>query len=151
MTFRFRPRHAAFPWILVGLSAWLIVCVPLYHLEGSSRTFAIACGVIGPLVALAYWRSPAWRLVVEVDDDALTVRRGADVRMKIAWREVVEVVHSSEHMTALVDGGASDKRLLVPGPDAPGPYRIERREALVREILARVPADKQRESPRPGG
>lgn len=140
--FRFRPRYRAFPWILVALSAWLAVAVWLHDLQGGSRTFALVCAAVGPLVALAYWRSPAWRLEVEVDDAALTVRRGDDVRLRLPWAEVVAVRHSAEHKTALVDGGAPARRLLVPGPDAPGPYRIERREALYDAILAHVPAER---------
>ncbi len=143
--FRFRPRFRAIPWIVAGLGVVLLGFAFFGGAQGSSRTFTIVAGLIGPLIALAYLRSPAWKLVVVVDDDAISVRGGGEkIRFRLEWPEVKEIVYSSKYPTAFVDGGQSERSLLVPGPGAPAPYRIERSEQLVALIRAHVPAEKQR-------
>jgi len=146
-SFRFRPRLRAFPWLVGALGLALLGAVPLFGLAGPSRAFAVACGVIGPVLAWLYLRSPAWRLRVVVDDEALAVLRDGDTRLRLPWAEVRRVIASPATRTCFVDGGAPTKSLLVPGPGAPGPYRIEDREGLYAAILARVPADRVTEVP----
>jgi hypothetical protein len=141
-SFRFRPRYAPFAWGVAAVGVALLVCIPVFSLQDSARTFALACGVTGPILAALYLGSPAWRLRVDVDDDALTVRRGEDVRFRLAWSEVRSVVASPSTKTCFVDGGAPERSLLVPGPGAPGPYRLEKRERLYDLIVARAPADR---------
>jgi hypothetical protein len=144
-SFRFRPRFAAIPWIVAGLGVLLLAFGIFGGATGASRTFTIVAGALGPLIALAYLRSPAWKLVVTVDDEAIAVQGGHDkVRFRLPWAEVKEVVYSSKYPTAFIDGGEAERSLLVPGPGAPAPYRIERSEELVRLVRAKVPADKQR-------
>jgi hypothetical protein len=142
--FRFRPRFAAIPWIVAGVGVAMLAFGLLGSATGTSRTFALVAGAMGPLIALAYLRSPAWRLVVEVGDEAFEVKGSATIRFRLPWSEVKEVVYSSKYPTAFVDGGAPERSLLIPGPGAPAPYRIERAEALVAYVRAHVPADRQR-------
>ena len=144
-TFRFRPRFRAIPWIVASLGVVLLAFAFFGGSQGESRTFTIVAGLIGPLIALAYLRSPAWKLAVFVDDAAIEVRGGGEkIRFRLEWAEVKEVVYSSKYPTAFIDGGQSERSLLVPGPGAPAPYRIERSEELVAFIRAHVPAEKQR-------
>ena len=149
-SFRFLPRLRVFPW-LVGALGGVTQTMPAggiaNGLAGPSRAFAVACGVIGPVLAWLYLRSPAWRLRVVVDDEALAVLRDGDTRLRLPWAEVRRVIASPATRTCFVDGGAPTKSLLVPGPGAPGPYRIEDREGLYAAILARVPADRVTEVP----
>jgi hypothetical protein len=107
--------------------------------------FGVACGVLGPLAGVGYLVAPAWRFRVEVDDQALAVWHGRNLRFRLPWDEVKQVIHSPSTATCFVDGGRPERSLLVPGPGAPGPYRIERREALVARIVARVPRERRRE------
>lgn len=144
LAFRFRPPLALFARLVAAFGLGLGLAVPLFGLEGASRTFALACAVCGPMLAALYLLSPAWRLAVVVEEAALVVRRGADVRLRLPWTEVREVVASPSTRTCFVDGGSATNSLLVPGPGAPGPYRLERREALYDAILARVPAERVR-------
>jgi len=138
--FRFRPRYRLVPWLVFTLGVVLVVLGLMA--QGSERTFAIAAGALGPVLALLYLGSPAWKLVVEVDDETLTVRRGDDVRFRMPWGEVAKVIAMPAHKTCFVDGGTSERSLLVPGPGVPAPYRIEGREALYDFIVAHVAADK---------
>ncbi|MSP17821.1 MAG: hypothetical protein EXR73_14655 [Myxococcales bacterium] len=140
--FRFRPRFVALPWLVLALGLALLATVPLLALDGPSRSFALATGAAGPLLALLYLRSPAWQLVVEVGDAALLVHRGAELRLSLPWTDVVRVIASPTTHTLHVDGGTPERRFLLPGPGAPGPYRIERQHALYDAILARVPEDR---------
>lgn len=142
-SFRFRPRYRALPWVVAVLG---LAVGALVWWSGSSPVFAVACALFGPLLTALYLASPAWRLQVDVDDDALVVRRGDEIRLRLPWSEVARVVASPATHTCFVDGGDPKRSLLVPGPGAAAPYRIERREELYAFILAHVPADKVRDS-----
>ena len=144
-TYRFRPGLAAFAWSILAIGALMLAAVPVLDLAGVTRTFAVVCGLAGVALALLYFRSPAWRLTVVVDAEALTVRRDEDVRFRLPWADVREVVASPSTRTCYVDGGAVSRSLLVPGPGAPAPYKIERRAELYAAIVARAPADRIRE------
>jgi hypothetical protein len=139
-SFRFRPRYRNLAFAAIGLGGLLI---------GVGVIAAMAAAWIGGAIGLAlgvlYLRSPAWRLAVHVDDDALEVTSGGDRRFRLAWPDVVEVVASARTSTCFVDGGAPARSLLVPGPGATAPYLIEDREDLYRAIVERVAADKVRE------
>jgi hypothetical protein len=139
--FRFRPRFRALPWATIVLGAAIVVYA--FVAGGSSRTLLVAVGVVGPVLGGFYLLAPAWRFRVLVDDDKLAVRFGDEPRFELAWSQVVKVVHTPESRTCWVDGGETGKSLLLPGPGAPGPYRIERREELYDFILAHVPADRR--------
>ena len=119
--FRFRPRYRA---LAAG---------------------AIAVGLVAAALGGLYLGSPAWKLQVLVDDDALEVRSGEDRRFRLAWPEVVRVVASPATATCFVDGGAPERSLLVPGIGAPAPYQIERRAELYAAIVAHVPAERIRQ------
>lgn len=143
-SFRFRPRFAAIPWIVAGVGVAMLGFGLFGGATGASRTFALVAGAMGPVIALAYLRSPAWRLVVEVSEEAFEVKGSDTIRFRLAWAEVKEVVYSTKFPTAFVDGGAAERSLLIPGPGAPAPYRIERADELVAFVRAHVPAERQR-------
>ena len=145
-SFRFRPRFQAIPWIVAGVGVAMLGFGLFGGAQGSSRTFAILAGAIGPLIALAYLRSPAWKLRVVVDEQAFEVRGGENIRFRIEWVDVKELVYSNKYPTAFLDGGQAERSLLIPGPGAPAPYRIERAEELVAYVRSKVPAEKQRAS-----
>ncbi len=132
------------PWLVAAVGLVLLVFGITGDERGAARAFAIASGAIGPLIALAYLRQPAWKHVVLVDEQGVTVRRGDVLRFQLAWADVVEVVHSTRFPTLFLDGGVPEKSLLVPGPGAPAAYRIERAPELIAFVLAHVPAAKQR-------
>ena len=112
---------------------------------GHAQPWLIVAGAVGPVLAAAYLLSPAWRLRILADDDGLEVRRGEEVRLRLAWSEVTRVLVVPKWHVAFIDGGTPEKSVLVTGPGAPGPYRVERREALIAFILEHVPKDKVRE------
>jgi len=143
-TFRFRPRFAAIPWIVASVGVAMLAFGLFGGATGASRTFALVAGAMGPLIALAYLRSPAWKLLVEVSEEAFEVKGSQTIRFRLPWSEVKEVVYSTKYPTAFVDGGAPERSLLIPGPGAPAPYRIEGAHDLVAFVRAHVPADKQR-------
>ena len=106
---------------------------------------ALVGGGVGMILGGLYLRSPAWRIAVHVDDDALEVTAGTDRRFLLPWGEVKEVVASPATKTCFVDGGDPQQSLLVPGPGAPAPYDIEGKAELYDQILAHVPREKVRE------
>ncbi|HVK75235.1 MAG TPA: hypothetical protein VM734_18020 [Kofleriaceae bacterium] len=141
--FRFRPRYRA---LAIGsIVLGLVAAAGGLLAAGAVATALIVAGMGAAALGGLYLGSPAWRIEVLVDDDALEVRSAGDRRFRLAWPDVVRVVASPATATCFVDGGAPERSLLVPGVGAAAPYDIEDRPALVREILARVPADRVRE------
>jgi hypothetical protein len=138
---RFRPRFRALAWcaLLLGAS-FLAAALLLADPGGATRPFAIGCGATGLLLGALYLLSPAWRIEVFVDDEALEVRSRGDRRFRLPWCEVVRIWASPTTSTCFVDGGSPERSLLVPGPGASAPYDIENKQALYRAILARAPA-----------
>jgi hypothetical protein len=142
LVFPFRPRYVALPWLSIAAGAALGGAVLLFDLGGAARTFAVTCAVVGPLLGALYLLSPAWRLRVEVDEEALAVYRGADLRFRLPWAEVVRVLADPAAESCVVDGGDPSRTLIVPGPATRTPYRIAGARALVDYVLAHV--DKSR-------
>ncbi len=105
----------------------------------------LATGALGMVLGAAYLMSPAWKLEVVVDDQALEVRSAKGLKFRLPWTEVAKVVASPSTHTCFVDGGTPDRSLLVPGDGAPAPYDIEDKAALVDAILARVDKAKVQE------
>lgn len=143
--FRFRPRLRAFPWLCAGLGIGLLGVALATGAEGASLHFAIAGAVLGPVIAALYLAAPAWRFRVIVDDEALAVWHGRELRFRVPWGDVQKVVHAPSTRTCYVDTGTPSRNLLVPGPGAPAPYLIERREELYEAILAHVPEERRQE------
>jgi hypothetical protein len=140
---RFRPRFRG----LAVLAMVLGVAMGGYGLVagGAASTALVVIGLGGAALGGLYLGSPAWRIEVLVDDEALEVRSAGDRRFRLRWDEVSSVVASPSTQTCFVDGGVPEKSLLVPGDGAPAPYDIEEARALYREIIARTPADRVRE------
>ncbi len=115
---------------LVGIGGIGLVLVP------------VIAGAVGVAFGAAYLASPAWKLVVTVDDTGLTVASKDRTRFQLAWSDVTKVVASPSTHTCFVDGGAPERSLLVPGVGAPAPYDIEDKPALFEAILAHVAPDK---------
>ncbi|MBK9031747.1 MAG: hypothetical protein IPL61_10550 [Myxococcales bacterium] len=135
--FRFRPRMRALALITIGLAAAVGVVGALDGLPGLT-----VLGAVVVALGLAYLASPAWRLVVTIDDDGLEVGTPGRRRFRLAWDEIVRVVASPTTTTCFVDGGAPERSLLVPGDGAPASYDVEDKAALFAAIVARVPADR---------
>lgn len=138
-SYRLRPRYRGLAWGSIGIGGTL-AAVALW----TPAVVAIA-SVCGLGLGAAYLLSPTWRLQVVTSESSLAVLAGDKPRFTLPWAEVVKVVASPSTKTCFVDGGAAERRILVPGDGAPAPYRIERRDELFDEILARVPAAKVEE------
>jgi len=143
-TFRFRPRLRGVAVGAIALGVGL-VALGLVAATGAARPLAIVGGATGVLLGVLYLASPAWRLVVQVDDDGLEVRAGARRRFRLAWAEIVAVGASPTTHTCFVDGGAPERSLLVPGDGAPAAYDLEDKATLYAAIVAHVTADRIRE------
>jgi len=141
LRFRFRPRYKLFALGMIALGAAFAAAAMVSDFDGSSRTVAIAIGAVSAILGLLYLLSPAWRIVVVVDDEALEVLSRGDRRFRVPWTEVAGVVASPETKTLYFDGGEPDKSFKVPGRGAPAPYDIERRAELYDAIMGRVPAE----------
>lgn len=102
----------------------------------------IVAGGIGILLGAGYLLSPTWKLEVVIDDAGLEVRSPTTSRFKLAWHDVVRVVSSPTTHSCFVDGGTSDRSLLVPGDGAPAPYDLDDKPALCAAILAHVSPDR---------
>ena len=135
-SYRLRPRYRGLAWGSIGIGGALAT-MALW----TPAVVAVA-SVCGLGLGAAYLLSPTWRLRVVTTDESLAVIAGDKPRFTLPWAEVVKVVASPSTKTCFVDGGAAERRILVPGDGAPAPYRIERRDELFDEILARVPAAK---------
>lgn len=143
-TFRFRPRYRSFALGAIAIGV-VLATIGALALDGNTRLAALIGGGIGALLGALYLVSPAWRIAVHVDDDAIEVTSGGDRRFLLAWSEIKEVVASPETKTCFVDGGDPARSLLVPGDGAPAPYDIERRVELYEAIIAHVDAARVRE------
>jgi hypothetical protein len=141
-TFRFRPRFRGLAWSAVGVGGTL-GAVTAVTLGGA--LLPLATGALGVVLGAAYLMSPAWKLEVVVDDDALEVRSPRGVKFRLPWGDVVKVVASPSTRTCFVDGGSPDRSLVVPGEGAPAPYDIEDKSALLDAILAHVDKAKVQE------
>jgi len=141
--YRFRPRFRA----LAVLAMVLGVALGGYGLVagGAASTAMVVIGMGGAALGGLYLGSPAWRIEVLVDDDALEVLASGDRRFRLPWAEVTSVIASPSTETCFVDGGGPERSLLVPGDGAPAPYAIEGKAELYRTIVARAPRDKVRE------
>lgn len=142
--FRFRPRYRGLALSAVGLGGTL-GAVSLAAL--GAALLPLATGAAGVVIGSAYLLSPAWKLEVIVDDDALEVRSPRASKFRLPWTDVKRVVASQTTHTCFVDGGAPETSLLVPGDGAPAPYDIEDKPALYAAIMARVPRDRVKEVP----
>ncbi len=142
---RFRPRFRGLATLAMVLG--VIVGVVGLIAGGVAATGLVVIGLGGAALGGLYLGSPAWRIEVVVDDDALEVRSAGDRRFRLPWGEVEELVTSPATETCFVDGGDAERSLLVPGDGAPAPYDIEDARGLYRAIVARVPPDRVREVP----
>lgn len=142
-TFRFRPRlrGVAIGAIVIGVALMAFGLT----LDSAARLLALVGGVTGVGLGTLYLASPAWRLLVAVDDDGLEVRSGDRRRFRLAWTDIVAVVASPSTHTCFVDGGAPERSLLVPGDGAPASYDLEDKVALYEAIVGHVAADRIRE------
>jgi hypothetical protein len=140
---RFRPRFGA----VAVLAMVLGIGVGMYGLVagGAAATALVVTGMGGAALGGLYLGSPAWRIEVVVDDDALEVRSGGARKFRLAWTEVQGVTASPSTQTCFVDGGKPERSLLVPGDGAPAAYAIEDAPALYRAIVAHVPPERVRE------
>lgn len=138
--YRFRPR---FRGLALGS---LTLGLGLVALGGAlAIPAALVGGGIGMVLGGLYLRSPAWRIAVHVDDDALEVTAGSERRFLLPWSDVKELVASPSTKTCFVDGGDPERSLLVPGVGAPAPYDIDGKADLYDQIVARVAKEKVRE------
>lgn len=135
--FRFRPRMRGLALAAMAVAAGFVV---LGAIEGAAAPIVLGGVVIA--LAVGYLASPAWRLVVTVDDDALAVGTPARQRFRLAWGDVVRVVASPTTGTCFVDGGTPAHSLLVPGDGAPASYDIDGKATLYAFILAHTPPDR---------
>jgi hypothetical protein len=108
----------------------------------ATGTGGVILGAIVLVLALLYLFSPAWRIEVLVDDEAIEVQSRGDRRFRLPWTDVVRVVAAPKTATAFIDGGAPERSLLLPGPGKRAPYRIADQGRLFDLIRARVPADR---------
>lgn len=141
--YRFRPRFRG----LAVLAMVLGVALGGYGLVagGAAATVLVVMGMGGAALGGLYLGSPAWRIEVVVDDDALEVLASGDRRFRLPWSEVASVIASPTTQTCFVDGGAPERSLLVPGNGAPAPYAIDNAPDLYRAIVARAPRERVRE------
>lgn len=137
-SFAFRPRYRGVAWCSIGVGGSMAGIGALLGFVA----LPFATGLVGIALGAAYLASPTWRIRVTVDDAGLAVGSPGRERFKLAWSDVVKVVASRETATCFVDGGAPERSLLVPGDGAPAPYDIADRPALVKLILAHVPAER---------
>jgi hypothetical protein len=105
---------------------------------GAAMGYALIGGTAGVVLGLLYLLSPAWRLVVSVDNEALQVARGSHIRFRLPWDEVVQVVASPDTKTCFVDGGTPARSFLVPGLGATASYDIEDKDVLYAMIMEHV-------------
>jgi hypothetical protein len=132
--FPLRPRFRGLAWGSLGLGGGLAA------IAAWTPPVVLLAGVTGVVLGGAYLLSPTWRMAIVVDERALAVVSGERTRFSLPWSEVVRVIASPSTRTCFVDGGAAERRLIVPGDGAPAPYRIEARDELYAFILGHVPA-----------
>jgi hypothetical protein len=137
--FRFKPRFRGLAFGALGLGGSLSV---ISVVALGAALIPLATGAAGVVLGAAYLMSPAWKLEVVIDDEALEVRTPRASKFRLPWSDVKRVVAAEPSHTCFVDGGAPEKSLLVPGDGAPAPYDIENKPELYAAILAHVSADR---------
>lgn len=142
--FRFKPR---FRWLAVGALGLGGTLGTVSLVALGAALLPLATGAAGVVLGAGYLLSPAWKLEVVVDDEALEVRSPRASKFRLPWTDVKRVVASQLTHTCFVDGGTPEKSLLVPGDGAPAPYDIENKPELYAAILARVPRERVKEVP----
>jgi hypothetical protein len=135
-SFRFRPRFRSLALGAMAMGATVVAGGATT--PGVAASYAMAGGGVVVVLGLLYLLSPAWRLIVMVDEDSLAVVRGGKLRFRLPWSEVVRVVASASTKTCFVDGGAPERSLLVPGPGASASYDIEDKAALYEVVIEHV-------------
>jgi hypothetical protein len=140
--FRLRPRYRGVAWSAIGVGAGLAA---MGIATMGAALAPVLAGTTGVALGMGYLTSPAWRLVVVVDDEGLEVRGKHARKFFVAWRDINHIVASPTTHTCYVDGGGGDRSLIVPGVGAPAPYDIENKRALYEAILAHVDRSKVRE------
>ncbi len=107
----------------------------------------IAGGVSGWVIGLlcissgaAYLLSPAWKIVIETNENGITVFQKQKTRFSLPWSSVERFLVMPDEKAAFVDGGSPEKSVLIPGPGAQAGYQIVEKAALIREISKRIPA-----------
>ena len=128
----------------MAFGAALVALPFFYGVGGNARMVDWIAGAGVIVTAAAYLASPTWRSYVVVDTDGLRVMGPGKERMRLDWKDVVEVIADEEERAALVRGPAGRHSFLVPSPAHPAPYRID--GALYEEIVKLAPQDKIRRS-----
>jgi hypothetical protein len=134
--YRITPRYALLAGAAAGVGAAL-VAIGILASTGNGQLFAIGAGAAGLLLGLLYLASPVRQLEIAVSAAAIAVRRRGEVRLSIPWSEVDTVLVSDSGLYLWT--GDPARSLLVTGPGIPGPYAVDRREALIDDITARSP------------
>lgn len=130
--YRLRPRYRGLAFGALALGGGLAVLGPF------TAPVVLASGVAGLVLGGAYLASPTWRLVIVTDERGLRIEGPRGVRLELPWLEVQKVLASPTTKTCFIDGGAPERRLMVPGDGAPAPYWIPERERLYEEVLAAI-------------
>lgn len=134
-----RPRYGSLAAAAGGLGVVLIVVGALFA-SGAGRGFALGCGGLGVMLALAWWRSPVRKLVLRTSERGISVWRGERPKLELGWDEVERLLLSDG--SAYLWAGELERSLLIAGPGVPAPYAVENREALLETIAARVAPDR---------
>lgn len=127
-----RPRYRGLAWGALALGGGLVALGPF------TAPLVLASGAAGLLLGGGYLASPTWRLAIVTDERGLRIEGRRGVRLELPWLEVQKVIASPSTKTCFIDGGAAERRLMVPGDGAPAPYWIAERARLYDEVLAAV-------------
>ena len=133
--YRFRPAHPG----VAGLAALLGGGLLAGGLVAGSGAAVLVLGGFGVVMAALYMVSPVWRTEVRTDETGIEVVARGERRFRIRWADVVRVVAAPRSKSAFLDGGEPGRSLLLPGPGARAPYRIENQPALFQELMDRTP------------
>lgn len=136
--YRFRPAHPG----VAGLAALLGGGLLAGGLLAGSGAAVLILGGFGLAMAALYFASPVWRTEVRTDETGLEVLTRGDRRFRLGWADVVRVVAAPRSKSAFLDGGEPQRSLLLPGPGARAPYRIENQASLFQEVMERTPPDR---------
>ncbi len=142
MTHPFEPRFRALAGVTIAIGL-AIAGGALAGVLGDTMTLpALGVGLLGLALGVVYLVSPTWKLAVVTSDEGLRVELGHTPKFELLWSDVQAVVASPTTQTCFVDGGTSERSLLVPGDGAPASYRLAGRPELYQRIVSSVSSDR---------
>ncbi|HET6610373.1 MAG TPA: hypothetical protein VFG83_00215 [Kofleriaceae bacterium] len=132
------PRFRILAMLAVVIGAIAMIAAAGLWATGTHLIIAAVGGAMGLLAGGIYLRSPAWRITIAAGPSGLAVAAGSRPKFQLAWDDIRRVVTNRETSACYIKSDSPATSILIPGPEAPAPYDIEGKAALIATVLSHV-------------